>query len=114
MLSRQEYHKEINEIAIDLWDKALEDANDDKDEAQDLVHDWIHELVDSHQWIIYTYYHNLVLHHSSNHDAYLEAYDNHSLGQLVADKGVDGLQMVMTFYAMEGDIRDAIYEVLAA
>ena len=114
MLSRQEYHKEINEIALDLWNKALEDANDDKDEAQDLVHDWIHELVDGHQWVIWNYYHNLILHHSSNDEAYLDVYDDASLGELVKDKGVDGLHMTMAYFAMTQDIQDAIYEVLAA
>ena len=114
MLSRQEYHKEINEIALDLWNKALEDANDDKDEAQDLVHEWIHELVDGHHWVIYNYYHNLILHHSSNDEAYLDVYDDASLGQLVKDKGVDGLHTTMAYFAMSQDIQDSIYEVLAA
>ena len=114
MLSRQEYHKEINELAHDIWSEALEQSDNDKDEAQDLVHDWIHELVDSHQWIIYTYYHNLVLHHSSNDAAYLDVYDDASLGELVKDKGVDGLHMTMAYFAMSQDIQDAIFEVLAA
>jgi len=114
MLSRKEYQTEINELAHDIWNEALEQSDNDKDEAEELIHHYVHEAVDGHQWVIYNCYHTQVLQHAINDTAYLDVYDDAALGELVKDKGVDGLHMTMTYFAMTQDIQDAIYEVLAA
>ncbi len=114
MLSRKDYQAGINEIALDLWNKALKDANGDKDKAFDLVRSFIHQAVDGHVWVNNNCYHNLVLHHSNNYSAYENINDNELIGELVAEQGVDGLHMAMTYHAIDADIFDAICEVLAA
>ena len=49
-----------------------------------------------------------------NSDAYLDIYNNESLGDYVRDNGVDGLHMMMAYWAMLQDVTDNIYEFLAA
>ena len=98
--NKQEYYKEIQELAHDIWAEALDQADNDKDEAHDLMNDISHEVVDGHQWVIYSHYHEQVLRYSMNSDAYLDIYDNESLGDYVRDNGVDGLHMMMAYWAM--------------
>ena len=112
--NKQEYYKEIQDLAHDIWAEALDQSDNDKDEAQELINDLVHEVVDGHQWVIYYHYHDQVIRYSMNSDAYLDIYDNESLGDYVRDNGVDGLNTMMSYWAMQQDVTDNIYEFLAS
>ena len=114
MLSRKEYQTEVNELAHDIWSEALEQSDNDKDDAQDLINETIHERVDGHHWVIYTRYHHAILAHSTNENAFQDVYCDHTAGEYLANNGIDAMITTMAFYAIEADVRDAIYEVLAA
>ena len=111
--NKQEYYKEIQDISYDIWAEALEQTDCDKDRAERLV-DLAHEIVDGHQWVMYYQYHDQVLRYSKNNEAYLDIHDNESLGQCVRDSGSGGLNSLMTYWAMQQDVTDTIYELLAA
>ena len=68
--------------------------------------------VDGHEWVIYTAYNRAVIEHSANNEAYLGVYDDESLGALVSEKGVEGLELIIAAYAMEADLNEACEEVL--
>ena len=104
-----EYHKEISDLAADLYSEALEQNDNDHESAIDAIHDQLlHELVDSHQWVIYTYSNELVERFSDNAEAFKDVYDNESLGALVADQGLDSVKPIIAYFAMYQDISEAV------
>ena len=104
-----EYHKEINDLAANLYSEALEQNDNDHDLAVEAIHDsLLHEVVDSHQWVIYTYSNELVERFSANAEAFKDVYDNESLGALVADQGLDSVKPIIAYFAMYQDISEAI------
>ena len=107
-----EYHVEISDIALDLYDEALEQNDNNRESAMDAISDnLLHELVDGHRWVIYTYSNELVARFSDNSEAYLDCYDNESIGQLVSDKGLDAVKPIVAYFAMYRDILDEIHRL---
>ena len=107
-----EYHKEIGDLAANLYTEALEQNDNDHDLAAEAIHDHLlHELVDSHQWVIYTYSNELVERFSDNAEAFKDVYDNESIGAIVADKGLDALKPIIAYFAMYQDLSEAISEL---
>ena len=112
--TESQYHQEIKDIASDLYDEALDQNDNDHDQAEDAIFDrMLHELVDGHQWVIYTYSNELVARFSYNAEAYRDCYDNESIGQIVTDKGLEGMKPIIAYFAMQQDICDALYELEA-
>ena len=111
-ITSTEYRNEINDSAINLIDELMDELDNDLDAVEDVLYDRIHETVDSHEWIIYTYHNAFVVKFSSNYEAYRDVYDNESLGALVADKGSEGLACVMAFFAMSVDLTEKCNEIL--
>jgi hypothetical protein len=93
-ITQSEYFSEVNAIAENI----VRECEGDEDACTDRVH----EDVDGHRWIIYTYYNLQVLTHSSHEDAYFEDF-----GALSADSFSDAVQK-MAFAAMHSDVQDAI------
>ena len=107
-----QYHAEISDLASDLYDEALEQNDNDHESAMDAIQDrMLHELVDGHQWVIYTYSNELIARFSNNAEAYRECYDNESIGQIVTDKGLEGMKPIIAYFAMHQDISDEIYRL---
>ena len=112
--TESQYHQEIRDLASDLYDEALAQNDNDHDQADDAIFDYmLAELVDSHQWVIYTYSNELVARFSDNAEAYRDCYDNESIGQIVTDKGLEGMKPIIAYFAMQQDICDALYELEA-
>lgn len=110
--SLNEYHAEISDLASDLYDEALEQNDKDHEAAMDAITDnLLHELVDGHQWIIYTYSNELVARFSDNDEAYLDCYDNESIGKIVADNGFHAVKPIIAYFAMHQDILNEIYRL---
>ena len=112
--TESQYHQEIKDLASDLYDEALAQNDNDHDQAEDAIFDYmLAELVDGHQWVIYTYSNDLVARFSDSSEAYRDIYDNEHIGQIVTDQGLDGLKPIIAYFAMEQDIADALYELEA-
>jgi len=107
-----EYHREISELADNLYTEALEQNDNDHDMAVEEIHDQLlHELVDGHQWVIYTYSNELVERFSDNAEAFKDVYDDGSIGALVADQGLDAIKPIIAYFAMYQDISDRLNEL---
>ena len=107
-----EYHQEISDLADSLYSEALWQNDNDHDDAVEAIHDrLLHELVDGHQWVIYTYSNELVEQFSANAEAFKDVYDNESIGALVADQGLVGLKPIIAYFAMYQDLSEAISEL---
>ena len=112
--TESQYHQEIKDLASDLYQDALAQNDNDHDQAEDAIFDYmLSELVDSHQWVIYTYSNELIARFSDSTEAYHEFYDNESIGQIVTDKGLEGMKPIIAYFAMQQDICDALYELEA-
>lgn len=107
-----EYYREISDLADNLYSEALEQNDNDHDMAVEAIHDsLLHEVVDSHQWVIYTYSNELVERFSDNDEAFMDVYDNESIGAIVADKGLDALKPIIAYFAMYQDISDRLNDL---
>ena len=104
-----EYHQEVSDIAEGLYSAALWKNDNDHESAIEEIHDrLLHELVDGHQWVIYTYSNGLIERFSDNAEAFKDVYDNESIGALVADQGLDAVKPIIAYFAMYQDISEAI------
>ena len=107
-----EYHQEISDISDGLYSAALWKNDNDHDLAVEEIHDHLlHELVDGHQWVIYTYSNGLIERFSDNANAFMDVYDNESIGALVADKGLDAVKPIIAYFAMYQDISDRLNDL---
>lgn len=99
IITAQQYHAEIRSICQSALDEYK--GHHEDDEPDEWFHDWLHQTIDGHQWIIYTHYNSQVLTHSDNRDAAWEIGGEtpqaDSYGQLMA---------VLAFYAMSQDVQD--------
>ena len=98
--NQREYYKEISALAKQI----AEEVEGDTDRASDLAH----EIMDGHQWIIYTYYNLQVLEHSRNESAYFE-----NCGSLDADSYCDAMAK-MAFAAMLQDVYEELQDACEA
>ena len=109
-----EYYSEVGNLASDLYDEALAQNGNHSGSAMDAIQDgMLHELVDGHQWVIYTYSNELVARFSSNSEAYLDYYDNETIAQIVSDKGLDAVKPIIAYFAMYQDVSEALDELEA-
>ena len=107
-----EYYKEISDLASDLYDEALRQNGNHSGSAMDAIEDrMLHELVKGHEWVICTYSNDLVARSSNNSEAYLNCYDNETIGQIVAENGLDAVKSIIAYFAMYQDISDEIYRL---
>jgi len=97
-ITLQEYAAECKAVAKAI----VEECEGNEDD----FHDRLHEEIDSHQWIIYTYYNLQVLTHSRNDGAY---FDN--FGPLTAD-GFSDAMVKMAFAAFYQDVSEELSEAL--
>ena len=110
-LTKSEYENEIKELAAGIWEEALSDAEGDTEEAEQLAYGLTHEWVDGHQWIIYYSYHTDVLAFTENEGAYKDVYCNDDLGAIVSEGGLDKLNAIMAYFAMNTDVLQALHEI---
>lgn len=97
-MTQAEYYTQCREIAQDVW----AEAGGDRDEAFEALH----EAVDGHAWIIYTFRNLQVLTHSRNCDAWFEEY-----GPLEVSNFSDAVQK-MAFAAMYADCSEYLNEII--
>lgn len=93
-MEEKEYWAEINEIAANARREA-------KDQGMDL-YDYLHETIDGHQFVIYTYKARHVLQYSSHEDAIFE-----ELGDQTVES-MSGIYTPAAYFAMLADVGDAL------
>lgn len=107
-----QYWKEIDAITEEMcWDA----LNETKalDEASEQIFDYrLHELVDSHQWVIYNYYNQFVMQHSNNVDYMVDNFGSESAGDILKERGLNVLHNSIAFWCMYADISDKVQDTL--
>ena len=107
------YNKEVESMASYIITLAQEAANDETntDELEELINDSIlHEQIDSHEWIIYTWYNLQVLKFSDNADYMIDNIGGEV--ETLSERGLDGLHCALAFWALYADVQDSIIEQL--
>lgn len=113
MITYNVYYKEVQSIAKELVLEALEQCDNDSEQALELINDsLLHEWIDGHEWVIYNCYHLPIIQHSSNAD-YME--DNLGADYAVSElkeKGLSGLHCALAYWAMYADIQDILEDTM--
>lgn len=101
------YQAEVRNIATSLVEEAMSQTDNDSEEAMELINDsMLHETIDGHEWIIYTFYNLQVIQRSENPDAMVDMYGSDGLGDIIKEKGLSGLHATMAFCALEQDVQE--------
>ena len=104
-----EYWTEIKGIAADLVTEAMEQAENDKDKAEELINDsLLHETIDGHHWVIYYGYNLDVIKYSDNEDYYNDNFGAESLAASLEQGGLDMLHCHIAFWCMYADVQDQL------
>ena len=104
-----EYWTEIKGIAADLVTEAMEQAENDKDKAEELINDsLLHETIDGHQWVIYYGYNLDVIKYSDNEGYYNDNFGAESLAASLEQGGLDMLHCHIAFWCMYADVQEQL------
>jgi len=92
-ITQKQYWKEVDDLAKQIAEEAR--AEGDRDRV-------LHETIDGHEWIIYTWAYPWVLMHSRNEDALFE-----QLGPQEAESYSD-IMRSMAFWALREDVANEL------
>ena len=104
-----DYTKQIEAIARDLVKEAMEQSDNDRDDAEELINDsLLHETIDGHQWVIYCSYNLSVLQYSRNDDYMIDNLGEESAVEALKSGGLSGLHTALAYWAMYADVQEAL------
>lgn len=93
-ITQSQYWREVTSLAKQI-------AKEAKAEDRDIT-DVLHETIDGHQWVIYTWAYPWVLMHSRSEDALFD-----QMGPTEAT-GYSQIMQLMTFYALYQDVAEEL------
>jgi len=109
LTTQYEYNQEILSIAENLVSEAMDQSNNDREEAEELINDsLLHETIDGHQWVIYNGYNVSVMKYSDNEDYYIDKFGTEDAGATLQERGLSGLHNAIAFWCMYADTQDHI------
>lgn len=112
-ISNQEYFTEVKDTAAILASEAMQQCDNDRSEAEDLINDTLlHETIDGHQWIIYYSYNLPILQHSNNDPYMIDCLGEEEAGHALKVGGLRGLHQALAFWAFYADVQEYILELL--
>ncbi len=112
-MKQHEYWNEVNELADTIACEAMQETDNNRDEAQEIIDNVrLHETIDGHQWIIYYGYNLDVIKHSDNEDCYSDNFGSDALVSSLEEGGMDTLHCHIAFWAMYADVQDRIQDAL--
>lgn len=110
IITERNYLDNVEAIAAQVWENALERYEDDNDEkatdsndVRDIIsyYGLDHESVDQDEWMIYTRFHAAICQHSDNVEAYEDC------GELTGDYAK--ITQTVAYFAMLADVNEALY-----
>lgn len=112
-ITAQEYWREVNELADSIACEAMQQADNNREQAEELVNDsLLHEMIDGHQWVIYSGYNLDVLQYSDNDEYMVDNFGGDELVHVLKEQGLSGLHNALAFWALYADVQDKISEAL--
>ena len=101
-----QYWQEIRDLARQIAAEAMEQCDNDRDCAEEKAQELAHEIIDGHEWVIYTANNLQVLQHSNNSDYFVDNFGEEAAGLILSERGIDGLHNVLAYGAMLGDVSE--------
>ena len=101
-ITEKSYNEEIDAIVIDLIDEIKRDS-EFTDDLTGRFYELLHETIDGHEWVIYTYRHLQVLQISENAEYGIDELGPEWAAKMVKDGGLSALHMGLTYWAMYAD-----------
>ena len=130
-ITSYEYWKEIRGITQTIVDEVAAEVLEDhgiessqldplyrenveawRDEIREIIFDSrLHETIDGHQWVIYTYYNLQVLQHTDNAEYMVDTFGGDEV-VAATENGIDSLHCALAFWAMYADVSDHLDAVI--
>ena len=111
--SSSQYWNEVEALANQIAQDAMEQTDNDRNEAEELINDsLLFETIDGHQWVIYNAYHLDVLQYSDNSDHYVAEFGTEDAALVLKERGLDGLHQALAFWALYADVQEKISDAL--
>jgi hypothetical protein len=130
-ISNNEYWEEVRDTAQNIVDEVTAEVLENhgiksskldhlyrenvaawRDEIYETIFDSrLHETIDGHQWVIYTYYNLQVLQHTNNAEYMIDNFGGESAASAI-ENGIDSLHCAMAYWAMYADVAEQIDTVL--
>lgn len=108
-ITHNQYWDEVKSLAASIAEEAMEQADNDRDQAEELINDSIlHETIDGHQWVIYYAYNLGVIEHSDNESYYEDNFGGDDIAATLKDGGINKLHTVMAFWCLYADVQNKI------
>lgn len=112
-ITSSEYWTEVQSMADSIASEAMADNDNDREAAEEDINDSrLHETIDGHQWIIYNAYNLPVMQFSDNADYYIDNFGGDDAGNILKERGIDGLHTVIAFWALYADVQDRLSDAL--
>lgn len=121
-MNYREYWKGVRDLAKDVVSEVADDVfsnNDsrDLDYIEECIKEniWdyaLFEFIDQDEWVIYPKYHMSVMEHTDNIDNLIDSFGVEDAGQILKDKGLDGLHTAIVFWAIYADVVGIIDETI--
>lgn len=103
------YFKEVSDIADGIAEECLSECEGNFSEAKELaIESYLFEVIDNHEWIIYTRYHLKVLEYSSNAEELINEFGKEHVAEILLGKGLSGLHQAMAFWALHIDVLNVL------
>lgn len=110
-ITSAQYWNEVNSLAQMIAEEAMQQADNDRSDAEELINDsLLHETIDGHQWIIYYAYNLDVYQHSDNSSYMIDNIGGAS--EILEEKGLNGLHCALAFWALYADVQEKIADAL--
>lgn len=112
-ITSSQYWKEVQTLATQIAQDAMQQADNDRSEAEELINDSLmHETIGAHQWIIYNAYNLDLLQYSENTDYYIDNFGGDDAALILKENGLTGLHQALAFWALYADVQNKIKDAL--
>lgn len=112
-ITSSEYWVEVESIAKELVSEAMNQHDNDRKQAEELIQDSrLHETIDGHQWIIYYAYNLSVMEHSLNDTYCADNFGDEELENALKKGGINQIHAVIAFWALYADVQEKLSDAM--
>ncbi len=105
----EQYIKEVEGTAYLVAFEAMDNSDNDREAAMEYIYDsGLHEVIDSHEWVIYCAYSLDIIQHTGNQDYMVDNFGEEAAGTALKEGGLDGLHQAIAFWAFYEDVNEQI------
>ena len=111
-ITHREYWTTVKEYAKDIVEAAMEENENDVDQAESAIYDDILlSYIDNSRYAIYNCYHLPILQYSDNAEYMVDNLGSESVVHAL-ESGVNSLHAALAFWAFYADVSDSIGDIL--